>query len=172
VLLAISGDAAAEGREGSERGFGVLLRALGDGWEEVARTPRLAPGQGGVDFEGALPLPDGRSRPVVQVSDCRDGCCPGVVQVLGFEPRGEGIEITADELFPVGASRGGSSASQALVSGARPIAEAGGPQGLLLRFETREGRANPAVSYLRIGLDGARPRVSGVVPTGAVPRCE
>jgi tetratricopeptide (TPR) repeat protein len=167
VLLALGGDPAADS--------GVLLRRDAGEWREVARVPRLAPREGGVDFEGELVGPDGRSRPVVEVSECHDGCCRGGVLALSFEPRDGAIETSAEELFPVVAERGAAEARHALITGARPIEEArdgGVAAGLLLRHETRAGRANPYVRYLTVELDGARARVRGDVPAGAAARCE
>jgi hypothetical protein len=172
VLLAVADDRVPREKGG---GYGVLMRKVSAEWQELARTSHLAPGQGGLDFEGTLRRPDGTDVVVVQVSDCWEGCCEGHIRAIGLARRGDSIGTTATDLLPVGSSREDPAAPslRAFVTGARPIDEdRDGHSGLLLRYETRLGKNNPSVRYVRVDLVGGAPRVLGKTPPRpSLPRC-
>ena len=173
VLLAVHDDAVSH-QEGS--GYGVLMRSEARGWVEVGRTPLLAPGDGGVDFLELLPTAEGTVIPIVQVSDCSDGCCAGAVSAVRFARADSGTRIALESLFPVGSATAAAAAPgrRALVTGARRIASTSGPQSdLLLRSETRVGRGRVVVRYLRVMWAEGRVQVTGAVPTaGDAPHCD
>lgn len=152
-------------------GYGVLLSKASEGWRERAKTDLLAPGEGGVDFEGYLSSKEGRDQVVVQVSDCWEGCCRGWVQAVRVERTGETMQFTAEKLLPVGLDRAEPSlpTKRALVTGVRTIDENGdGHAELLLRFEARLGKANPLVSYHRVRLEGDTAKLTGQLPPRAI----
>jgi tetratricopeptide (TPR) repeat protein len=167
VLLAVADGGAAP------EGFGVLMREVDGRFRVVARTRLLAPGRGGVDFLGRLRLVDGRDVSIVQSSSCEGGCCTGWVRALRAESQADGAAISATRLVPVGTTRtdDGQTVIQALVTGVRLLAGPDGPSPVL-RYETRFGRANPDVSYLRVvERDGAAAIVGRFPAASAVPAC-